>query len=488
MHHCKVVHPSQYKARKFEDLAQGLRQICACLLLAAFFGCAAGMRHPLVPGPLQGDGELYVEMRPFAQTLRGLRVEVESAAAVALDGSSVPLVVRRASLSGADFPGERRLAWGRVKPGAYAGVELRFRTASRATAAATRDLTIPTPAVRVDAPVSIAQGRATVVALELRGAVSDGAFTPELTSSTPAKALPAVSGFASSSALHDLTVFDKRARIVSDVLPTGRAPWGIAIDALSNRVYVALSGQDEVEAFDLQSGASLARVRLSIGDAPRDLALTPDRRLLVTANSGSNSISFIDPTSMIEVSRATGGEEPTWILVDRRGTRAYVSNARSNTVTVLDLATRAVVTTLSTDDRALRAQIDRAGSRLYLAIPASAWLTVLSLPDLSLQNRVYVGLGVSGLKVDPATDLVYVSHRDERWLAVFDPLSFMPLDHVEMPGSATYMVIDDAQNALFALLPDSASIAIVDLNMRRTAAVLDVGEQPPVIALVGERN
>jgi hypothetical protein len=113
---------------------------------------------------------------------------------------------------------------------------------------------------------------------------------------------------------------------------------------------------------------------------------------------------------------------------------------------------------------------------------------VHSLPDLALQKRVYVGLGVSALKVDAASDLVYVGHRDESRLVVYDPFSFIPVDSVQLPDSAGEMAIDDAENALFVLLPETRSLAVVDLNRRRLLSVLDLGDGPRMCALMGERN
>ena len=43
------------------------------------------------------------------------------------------------------------------------------------------------------------------------------------------------------------------------------------------------------------SREEIARVRLRPGDEPRELALAPDGRVLLVANGGSSSVSFVDP-------------------------------------------------------------------------------------------------------------------------------------------------------------------------------------------------
>jgi len=432
-------------------------------ILLAVLGCAAGQRVPS-RAPLDVESEVRIEVR---RPLPGVKLDVEAVNAVGANGTEVPLELRHSRI-GADQRGERLLASGRIPPGQYIGFVIRLHALDEAP-------------LRADAPFVAVAGKATVLAAEIRPG-------PSVAAQIPPKALPSVTGMCVETAQHEVTVFDRRARVVTEVLPIGRNPTGIAIDPVQNRAYVAVEGEDLVEVIDILSSAVLARVRLSVGDRPRDVVLTPDRRVLVTTNAGSRTISFLDATTWIELGRVPAGEEPSWAVVGRRGLRVYVSNVRSSSLTIVDIATRSVVATLTTDDRPLRAQIDRSGSRLYVAAEGSSYLSVYSLPDFALQKRVYVGLGVSALKVDPATDLIYVGHRDESRLVVYDPFSFIPVDAVDLPDAAGEMVIDDAENVLFVLLPETRSLAAVDLNRRRLLSLLDLGDGPRTCALIGERN
>lgn len=463
--------------RKFCRSRIAWRELCALLAFALTIQACSGTSPRVVkPGPLQSEGEVFVQLRPLPPQARGLHLEIEEISAVEKDGLSHPLTLRVPAISGTKAGAERLLALGRLEPGIYVGLSIRLRRTG------TSD---PAQEVRVDDGFHVESGRALVLSLRLRSDAADGAIGFD--AAVPAKTLAQLTALCSSSGLHDLALFDKRALEISEVLPTGRAPWGVALDPVDNRAFVALSGEDRIAVIDVQSSATLTHVRLGVGDAPRDVALTPDRRLLVSANAGSNTVSFVDPVSMIELDRVRVGEEPTWLLIDRRGVRGYVFNARSNAFNVLDLANHAVVTTVTTEDRSLRGQLDRAGARLYVAQPHSAYLTVYSLPDLSVQRRVYVGIGVSALKVDPLTDLIYVGRRDENRLVVYDPFSYLPIDFIELPDAATYMAIDDAQNRLFVLMAESRSIAVIELSSRRLAGTLDVGDDARVVALMGER-
>ncbi|MFL5292641.1 MAG: hypothetical protein ACJ79U_14075, partial [Myxococcales bacterium] len=85
-------------------------------------------------------------------------------------------------------------------------------------------------------------------------------------------------------------------------------------------------------------------------------------------------------------------------------------------------------------------------------------------------------------------DLIYVAKSGDPRISVYDPFSLIPIAAVDALAGVTYMVIDEAQNALFALAPDQGSVAVVELAHRKLTALVDVGAAPRVLALVGERN
>lgn len=454
----------------------------AVFALAAAACAMLGKAAPAV-APLESEGEIVVELQPLPPEAARTTFEVADVFAVRSDAARIPLAVLQRKIGGDEGNYQRMLARGRAEPGRYAGLAIVARTA-----AARPGEKQPEPET-IEAPFTASARRATVVQVQLRPPQElESAAAPSFSATVPPRVLPQVVAYCTDSETHEVAVVDKLARQLGEVLPTGRGPWGVALDAAGGRAFVALSGDDQISVVDVAAGEDLSRIRLNLGDSPREVALTPDRRLLLSANAGSNTVSFIDPAGMIEVGRASVGQEPTAILVDRRGSRAYVTNRRSSSLTVLDVAARSVVATLATEDQPLRPQIDRSGSRLYVLHPASAFLLVFSLPDLTLSKRVYVGLGNSGLKVDPATDLLYVAKSGDRRIAVYDPFSLIPVSAIDALPGVDYMVIDDAQNALFALAPEHRAVGVVELAHKRLASIVDVGGSPRVLALTGERN
>lgn len=424
----------------------------ACGICAALLASCASLGHPTVEvQPLESEGELFVELKPDAA------LQFESISAQRADGTPIPLEPNATGTDSIRY--QHLIAAGRLEPGFYVGLLATHGKREQ----------------RIEAPFSISRRAATV--LEIDGK----------TGAIPRKTVVPLLGFCTNSAGKSLSIFDKHARGVTGVLPTGRAPWGFAIDPVASRAYLSLADDDQVAVLDLLSGLELSRIHLNAGDSPRELVLTADRRFVISANAGSNTVSFLDVRGLIETARVQVGEEPVFLLPDRTGRRLFVFNQRSSSISVVDLSTRAVVATISTENSPLRAQLDRANARLYVATARAAYLTVYALANYSVQQRVYVGLGTTALKTDPDTDLLYVANADGH-ISVFDPFSLLPVDQLELPEGASYLAIDAAENVLFALMPERGAVAAVQLTTKSTLALFDVGKSPRVLALMGERN
>jgi DNA-binding beta-propeller fold protein YncE len=462
----------------------------ACALVLA--GCQATGGRMRTLAPLADEGEVFVYVEPFTANAGRLSFTAGAISAERAEGPPVPLELTLPQVRGSDMNRQRLLAWGRLTPGDYPALLLTLgpATLSGEEDGGTSDLLVSAEPVRISVPLRVARGQAVVLtlALQFSGSVQQGfAFTPTFTAAVTTPGVPQLACYASNRALANLSVFDRHDHRALAAIPVGREPEGVAVDGGRQRIYVALSGEDQVQVLDLLTGTELNRVILRAGDHPRELRLTDDGRQLVVANTGSNTVAFIDPGVGLEVARTVVGVEPWALLFDRAVRRVFVVNRRSNSISIVDLASKALVATLGTDAQPMRAQIDRAGSRLYVAQAGSPYLNVYALPALTLQTRVFVGLGAVALKLDSHTDLVYVGGVDET-VQVFDPASLIPIARIELPGRAEYLAIDDVENTLVALIAGRREVAFANLSSRRVLGVVDVGSDPVFVAFVGERN
>jgi len=458
----------------------------AAALLLAMSACALLKGGPPPRPPLGDNAEVHLYLLPLPRDAERLSFAVQTVTIRRMDGVEVPLEVKLRDVAGGCRPGDQRLlAEARVPPGEYAAVEVRSSSAALLGDGDLSRLLVDPDPVRAPLPFRVAPGRAAVVWLALEpGAVSgEVSFAPRFSATLPPQTPPRAALYSTGAGSLSVVAVDRGAREVTGVIPVPGTPRGIALDIDRARAYVALEREEVV---DVAVGVPAGNIQLSPGDGPGDLALASDGTLVV-ANQRSRSVAFVDPLAMAEVGRVPVGDEPTSLILDRAGRRAFVANRRSASITELDVGNRAVLATATTDPEPLRVALSRDGSLLYVVHRGSQYVATYAVPSLALQARTFFGLGATTIRVDPRTELLYVSRGAERRIAVLDPIALQQIDSIDVPGAVSYMAIDDAENTLLALVPERASIVILDLTSRRRIAEIPVGVSPYTFAFFGER-
>jgi YVTN family beta-propeller protein len=460
------------------------------LLIIVLLAPGCQQKLSILRPPLTGEGELYIYFQPMPQESDKLRFTVSEVKALKADGTEIPLNLAFTEIKGAELKTQKLFAYGRLSPGEYSGFLMKVDKASIKTKEGEASLLVPEQPVKLYSHFTITKKEAILLNAKFDYGKSVNAsfsFTPGFSFLLPENTLESLLGYVSNYGSDNLTIFNKLSRQVVGVLATGRGPLGLAIDQIGERLYVAASGDDEIEAVDVRAGRIVNRARLNNGDSPQELALTPDKRTILATDNGSNTVSVIDTSSMLERSRIQVGQRPVSIIMDSAGRRAYVFNSRSNSISVIDVANSAVAATISTDSSPVRGQFSPAGDKLYVIEAASPYLTVIDLASLSVTNRIFVGLGLDGIKVDRNTGFIYISKNDESRVFIMDPVLLMPLDYIETAGNVSYMAIDDENNNLFLLLPDEKAVQAARITGRQPLPDFDVLEAPYYITMMGER-
>ena len=439
---------------------------------------------------LEEDGEVFLYVNPFPQEAERLRFNLIGVSALKGDGREFPLSIFLLEFKSVEMKRQRLMASGRLPPGRYIGLSFMVKEAHLRGEEGEAALLVPVEPFMVDFPFSISRKEALLLSLEFKykESIKRGfSFRPIFSIFKPDRPVSDLVGYVANYGSSNITVFDKKAMQVVGVIATGRGPRGMALDQISRKAYVALSGHDAVEVIDVAAGRVTNRVRLNTGDNPRELALTPDGSLLLTVNTGSDTVSVIDTVPFIEVDRIRVGDGPVSILMGRNGRRAYAFNTFSNSISVIDLATRSIAGIVSTEREPVRGQFNRSGDRLYVIHEGSSYMTVIDPFTLSALRRIFVGRGTGSIKIDTDTDLVYTGKRQDPTVEIFDPFSDIPVDSIRADGGITYMTIDGEENNLYLVIPGSRTIKVISLISKKTVYEIDVGEGPYWVTLMGER-
>ncbi len=458
------------------------------LTLSLLLACQAAMSR-LRP-PLEEEGEIYLYLQPYPQEAERLRFSFEGISAVSADGREFPLEISVHEIKASEVRRQRLLASGRVPPGSYIGLSFKVKRAILKVEDGDADLFVPDLPIRTDFPFSVIRKRAYVISLSFkyRDSVSGGfSFSPVFSPFIPTRPIISLAGYVSNTISNNIAVFDKKLGQVVGMIATGKGPAGMAVDQRLRRVYIAASGDDEIEVIDVTGGELINAIKLSAGDHPQEIALTPDGRTLLSVNTGTRTVSFVDPLSMSELNRVNVGMGPRSILIDSNGRRAYVFNTLSGTISVLDIASRAIITTFSTDPGPLRGQFNRRGDNLYVIHEMSSYVTVVDPISFRILKRFSVGPGMNFIKVDVRTDLAYIGRKNDPFVGVYNPLSFVSVDFIKTGGTIDCMAIDGEENNLYLVNSDTKSLMVSNLVRKKIVSEMDVGEGPYWVTMMGER-
>lgn len=451
-------------------------------------GCQA---RPLQLKPaLEDEGEVFVYMKPFPANSGRLSFTADGIYALKDDGTETQLQMHLQEFKMQAVSRQRLIASGRLPEGVYTALLFRIRNAGMKTEEGEAALRVPEEPVKIDFQFTINKRKAGVLSLTFKYAesiISEFSFMPVFSVSIPGKPVIALTGYISNSGSNNVAVFNKSTREVVGMIATGIEPRGIALDQNSKRAYVALSGEDAVDVIDVTAGDVINRIRLNSGDRPGELSLTPDKRLLLTANTGSDTVSFIDPFSLIELSRVSVGDNPVSLLIDNAGRRAYVFNTYSDNVSVIDIANRVVISTIATESSPLRGQLNRKGDSLYIVHEFSPYLIAIDPFSFAILKRIFVGIGADYLKVDSRTDMLYLGRRGEPIMEIYDPFSFIAGDIINIGTGVSFITIDGEENNIYAIAKERNTVLVISISGKKIIGEIDAGESPYWVTMMGER-
>ena len=458
-------------------------------LLMLLAGCTAARIQARPPLEEQGAAYLYLQAIPAGAAR--LSFTLDRIAAIRETGEEIPLTLRLSELSVRTVSRERLLAEGELPPGRYNGIALKLKDAVLVGAKDNAAIQWTAEPVRVSIPFVVTRKKADVLSLSFlheESLVGGVLFTPRFKIVPAPKPPRGLLGYVVNRGSNTVTVFDKMSGRVSDVIPTGAAPGGMAIDSiLRNRGYVTVSGEDAVEVIDLLQGEVIDRIRLTMGDQPVEAALTPDGNTLLIVNAGSNTVSLIDAVSRDERVRLSLPNGPRSILLDPTGRRAYVFNTMGSGISVIDVATRTVAATIPTESAPLRGQFNRQGDRLYVIHQWSPYLLAIDPFTLSVVRKQYVGMGFQALSVDPTFNRIYMARRGGPDVEVLDPFTLVAVHYLGAGGDVVFMTVDGQEKTMLMVMPGKGTLRIVDLIRGSERAEIDVGEEPCWVTVTGER-
>jgi YVTN family beta-propeller protein len=208
-------------------------------------------------------------------------------------------------------------------------------------------------------------------------------------------------------------------------IPVGSFPFNIAFKGGGGQAFVTNFFSNTVSVIKTNTGSVINT--LNVGTNPIGIAVafnpTSGVNTVFVANSGSNNISYFNPSSPV-VSFIGAGSAPYGVASSSDGTQVYVTNSNSNNMTRLDVSASGTLTgtsTISTGTTPRGVRVRSTGTsglfRAYVANNANNNVWKIK-PNGVLLETISVGSSPVGIAALPFGNLVYVTNAASNTVSV----------------------------------------------------------------------
>ena len=208
------------------------------------------------------------------------------------------------------------------------------------------------------------------------------------------------------------------------LFPVGSSPIAVAVNPVTNKVYVANYGSNTVTVFD---GATNATPAVTVGSNPVAVAVNPVTNKVYVANYGGTTVTVIDGATNATTTVTVGGK-PIAVAVNPVTNKVYVANYDSGTLTVIDGATN-VPLAVTVGSRPAAVAVNLVTNKIYVANYGGTSGTTVTVIDgaTNATATVTAGTAPDAVAVNPVTNKVYVANYGGNTVTVIDGDAHQPI-------------------------------------------------------------
>jgi YVTN family beta-propeller protein len=248
-----------------------------------------------------------------------------------------------------------------------------------------------------------------------------------------------------------INVVDLTAGRSIQVIEVKKSWLGLTFAPDGKRFYVSGGDDNEVLIFDFAAGKATDAGKILLGtpeyhaldDKARDqarkdgrgefafpagIAVTPDGKILYTAENLAKKVAVIDLSANKVITRIDVGEYPYDCVISGDGKRAYVSNWGSRSIAVIDTAEKRVLTNIAVGDHPNDLELTRDDKTLYVANANSNTVSVIDTAQLkeieaistALHPKSPIGSTPNALALSHDEKTLYIANADNNNVAIVD--------------------------------------------------------------------
>ena len=282
--------------------------------------------------------------------------------------------------------------------------------------------------------------------------------------------------------------------LTSAQINVGDEPSSITAPQFDNSIYVANSGSDTVSVIDPVTNTVTQNIK--VGNGPRFMvsytnistiylgnysSIAYGVPTIYVANSWSGTVSVIDPQNNTVIENITVEGQPTFI--ETYGDTIYVANSGSDTVSVIDPATNIVIENITVGDQPTF--IETYGDTIYVANSGSDTVSVID----PATNTVIKNITVGGQPtfIETYGDTIYVANSGSDTVSVIDPATNIVIENLTVGDDPSfvgvygweYIMEDDTfEGTVYVANFESDTVSVIDHSTNEVVAGVTLGINP----------
>jgi YVTN family beta-propeller protein len=272
-----------------------------------------------------------------------------------------------------------------------------------------------------------------------------------------------------------VTVLDGAAYNVTSIT-AGASPVAVGLNEMTNRAYVANSGDSTVTVFD---AATSATSTVAVGVTPVAIGVNPTTNRIYVADQGSGDVAVVDGVTSL-VTKIPVGISPAALEVNPITNQVYVADQGSGTVHVIN-GTSGLTSVVQVGVNPGALAVDAVRNRVYVANQSGGSVTTID-GATGVTSTVAVGTSPVAIKVNAVTNQVYVANRDSASVTVIDGDTGATTT-VATDTSPSAIAINTVTNKIYIANKGSGTVSVID---GATNAVRSVAVGSPPIAIAAD--
>jgi YVTN family beta-propeller protein len=279
------------------------------------------------------------------------------------------------------------------------------------------------------------------------------------------------------------SVIDGATHKIVATVRVGVSPAQMAVSPDRRSVYVANTGSDTVSVLNTADNTIARTIALSRGSGPIGVALGANGRYLYTADGGSNRVSVLDTQAGRVVASVRVGAQPLSVAAAPDGKTVYAANSGSGEVSVIDARTSRVVRAIPAGRFPSGVAVTPDGASLYVTDELSG-VTVVNARTGRVEARLREPSPFS-VAMSPGGDRAYVTGLGPGRVTAIDTGTHRVSSTVSVgPYGTDPFTVRATSDAVYVANQGANTLSVIDASTFRPTATIATGNSPYGIAVV----